>query len=70
MSEVHISKAPPIWVVVPFYATGALFFLLLAILLFLSANDLTGHYFSPHLLAIVHTAAPGMGNDDHLRSGL
>ncbi len=61
MSEVHISKAPPIWVVVPFYATGALFFLLLAILLFLSANDLTGHYFSPHLLAIVHTAALGWG---------
>lgn len=61
MSEVNVSKAPPLWVVVPFYATGALFFLVLAVLMLLSANDLTGHYFSPHLLAIVHTAVLGWG---------
>ena len=61
MSEMPVTKTPPLWVVVPFYATGALFFLALTILLFLSAHDLTGHYFSPHLLAIVHTAALGWG---------
>jgi hypothetical protein len=61
MSNIYLGKAPPLWVVLPFYATGALFFLVLTILLFLAAHDLTGHYFSPHLLAIVHTAALGWG---------
>jgi hypothetical protein len=56
-----MGKAPPAWVVLPFYATGAVFFLVLTVLLFLAANDLSGHYFSPHLLAIVHTAALGWG---------
>ncbi|OJV22507.1 MAG: hypothetical protein BGO21_14145 [Dyadobacter sp. 50-39] len=59
MSDLHVGKAPPLLIVLPFYATGALFFLVLTVLLFLSANDLTGHFFSPHLLAIVHTAALG-----------
>lgn len=61
MNNIHIGKAPPLQVVLPFYITGALFFLVLTILLFLAANDLTGHYFSPHLLAVVHTAALGWG---------
>lgn len=61
MNDTHIGKAPPAWIVLPFYATGAVFFLVLTILLFLSADDLTRHYFSPHLLAAVHTAALGWG---------
>lgn len=61
MNDIHIGKAPPAWIVLPFYATGAVFFLVLTILLFLSAEDLTRHYFSPHLLAVVHTAALGWG---------
>jgi F0F1-type ATP synthase assembly protein I len=61
MADIHIGKAPPLRVVLPFYATGAVFFLILTILLFLASSDLTGHYFSPHLLAIVHTAALGWG---------
>lgn len=47
--------------VVPFYATAALFFLLLSILLFLSSAELTAHYFSPKLLAIVHATVLGWG---------
>lgn len=61
MSDINIGKAPPAKAVIPFYATGALFFLALCILLFLSARDLTGHYFSPHLLAAVHSAVLGWG---------
>lgn len=61
MDNIHVSKAPPLRIVIPFYATGALFFLIFTVLLFMSANDLTGHYFSPHLLAIVHTAVLGWG---------
>ncbi|REA63086.1 hypothetical protein DSL64_05565 [Dyadobacter luteus] len=61
MDNIHISKAPPLRVVIPFYATGALFFLIFNIMLLISANDLMGHYFSPHLLAIVHTAVLGWG---------
>lgn len=57
----QIGNVPHARVIVPFYGTGALFFLLLAILLFFSANDLTRHYFAPHILAIVHTAALGWG---------
>ncbi|OQP42893.1 hypothetical protein A4H97_12125 [Niastella yeongjuensis] len=61
MSDLNIGKAPPPKAVIPFYATGALFFVVLCLLLFLSAGDLTGHYFSPHLLAVVHTAVLGWG---------
>ena len=61
MSDINIGKAPPAKAVIPFYATGALFFLVLCVLLFLSAGDLTGHYFSPHLLAVVHSAVLGWG---------
>lgn len=48
-------------VVLLFYGTGALSFLVLSILLLFASNELTGHYFNPHLLAIVHTAALGWG---------
>lgn len=61
MNKIQLGTAPPLSVVLPFYATGALFFLILTNLLFLASNELTGHYFSPHLLAIVHTAALGWG---------
>lgn len=45
--------------VVPFYATAAVFFLGLSVLLFLSSSELTAHYFSPKLLAIVHATVLG-----------
>lgn len=61
MNEIEIGKAPPVWIVLPFYATGALFFLFLTILLYFSSGDFTSHYFSPHLLASVHTGVLGWG---------
>ncbi|HVY73625.1 MAG TPA: hypothetical protein VG890_02280 [Puia sp.] len=61
MADINIAKAPPASAVLPFYATGSLAFCALCLLLFLSPASLTTHYFNPHLLAIVHTAALGWG---------
>ena len=61
MSNINIAKAPENYAVLPFYATAAFFFLLLSLLLFISAGELGGHYFHPRLLAIVHTATLGWG---------
>src|SRR5690606_40145506 len=49
-------------VVIPFYITGAVAFTVLCVLLFFSAESLTGHYFNPHLLSMVHIAALGWGS--------
>jgi hypothetical protein len=59
MSDINIAKAPKSWAVIPFYATAALAFLALCVMLFLSVSNLGGHYFQPRLLALVHTAALG-----------
>src|SRR5690606_3366992 len=61
MADIFVNKAPKEYVVVPFFGTAALFFLLLCLLLCFSAKEITGHYFNPHILAIVHTAALGWG---------
>lgn len=61
MADIHIGKAPPLSAVLPFYATGALYFMALCVQFCLSPDSLTGHYFNPHLLAMVHTAALGWG---------
>jgi len=61
MADINIGKAPPNSAVLPFYATAAVSFLALCLLLLAGAGSLTTHYFSPHLLAIVHTAALGWG---------
>ncbi|MCU7695075.1 cbb3-type cytochrome c oxidase subunit I [Haoranjiania flava] len=61
MSHIDIGKAPPGTAVLPFYFTGALAFFILCLLMFLSAESLTAHYFNPHLLTMVHTAAIGWG---------
>jgi hypothetical protein len=62
MADIDIEKAPDNSIVLPFFGTGAIFYLLLSILLLLSPNDWNGHYFTPHLLALVHTAALGWGS--------
>lgn len=46
-------------IVISHYLAAAFTFLVLAPMLFLSADDFGGHYFQPHLLAITHTAALG-----------
>jgi hypothetical protein len=48
-------------VVIPFYVYAALSFLAATILLFLSDNAFTQHYFHPRTLAITHTMALGWG---------
>lgn len=47
--------------VVPFYITGALFFLSLTVLTYLAADSLQGHFFQARTLALVHIAALGWG---------
>lgn len=54
-----IAKTTSHKVVIPFYAYAALSFLIATILLFLSDQDFTGHYFHPHILAITHLMALG-----------
>ncbi|MFV0604485.1 MAG: hypothetical protein ACK5NK_01470 [Niabella sp.] len=61
MADINIGKAPPNSAVLPFYATAAIAFLILTILMLISTNSFAGHYFNPHLLSIVHTAALGWG---------
>lgn len=61
MADINIGKAPPNHAVLPFYTTGAFAFVILCFLLLISAESLTGHFFHPHLLTIVHTAALGWG---------
>lgn len=61
MAELNIGRAPSGDAVLPFYATGALAFLALCVLMLLSPGSLTAHYFNPHLLTMVHTAALGWG---------
>lgn len=47
--------------VLPFYGYAALAFLAACLLLLFSAADITGHYFLPHNLAIIHMMALGWG---------
>ncbi|GAA4751116.1 cytochrome C oxidase subunit I [Flavisolibacter ginsenosidimutans] len=48
-------------VVIPFYVYAGLSFLTATVLLFLSDNAFTQHYFQPRTLAITHTMALGWG---------
>ena len=62
MADIDIGRAPANHIVLPFFGTGALFYLILSILLLFSGGDWSGHYFTPHFLALVHTAALGWGS--------
>ena len=61
MAEINIGKAPGNKAVLPFYATGAVAFLVLCIVVLCTPQSFTQHYFTPHLLTIVHIAALGWG---------
>ena len=61
MAEINIGKAPGNKAVLPFYATGAVAFLVLCIVMICTPQSFTQHYFTPHLLTIVHIAALGWG---------
>jgi len=62
MADIDIKKAPPNWIVLPFYGTGALVFLGLSILMCFSTNNWNEGWYSPHFLAIAHTEALGWGS--------
>lgn len=55
------SKTTSWKVVLPFYGYAAIAFFVGTLLLLLSANDITNHYFHPHTLAITHIMALGWG---------
>lgn len=61
MINYNTGKVPSSAIILPFYATGTLAFLVLCLLLVWSPQSLLMHYFNPHLLGIVHTAALGWG---------
>lgn len=48
-------------IVLPFYGYASVAFLFATILLLLSVNDISKHYFLPHSLAITHSMALGWG---------
>ena len=57
-----ITQHPSLYkIVVTHYLLAAISFLALTPMLAFAVNDLGGHYFQPHLLAITHIAALGWG---------
>ncbi|MHA6696219.1 hypothetical protein [Chryseobacterium sp. A321] len=61
MADINIAKAPKNVAIAPFYIAGALCFFTLCVMMLFSSRVFLEHYFSPHLLAIVHMAALGWG---------
>ncbi|QDP85496.1 hypothetical protein FNJ88_07960 [Chryseobacterium sp. SNU WT5] len=61
MAKISIGKAPGNSAILPFYATGAIMFFVLCVLMIFSPESFTQHYFTPHLLTMVHVAALGWG---------
>lgn len=47
--------------VLPFYGAGAIFFLILTLLMFVASNRFQDHFFQAQTLALVHAAALGWG---------
>lgn len=61
MAHINIGKAPKNSAILPFYATGAVMFLVFCLLMAFSPQTFTQHYFTPRLLTMVHVAALGWG---------
>lgn len=61
MINYNTGQVPSSGIILPFYATGTMAFLVVCLLLVWSPESLLMHYFNPHLLGIVHTAALGWG---------
>lgn len=62
MPAISTNNAAPSNVVLPHYAFAAISFLILTVLMFVSADSFVGHYFNPKLLAITHIATLGWGS--------
>ena len=61
MAHINIQKGPEQYVVLPFFITAGIFFLIFSFLLVFTGGQLFGHHFQPKVLAIVHTLALGWG---------
>lgn len=61
MIATNIGKSPKNSAVLPFYGAGAVFFLMLSILMFAASNRFQDHFFQAQTLALVHAAALGWG---------
>lgn len=59
MNEPFVNRAAGKKIVLPFFLTGAFFLLLFTGGLWVCAGELSGHYFQPHLLALVHVLLLG-----------
>lgn len=59
MNEKFISRSAGKKIVLPFFLIASFFLLLFTIGLFISSGELSGHYFQPHLLALVHVLLLG-----------
>lgn len=62
MQGLQIKRNSSPGLVLMHYALGAIFFLLLCVLMLFSADAFSGHYFHPKLLALTHLAALGWGS--------
>lgn len=62
MTTLNTNKAASSSIVLPHYAFGAIAFLFLTVMMFLSSDSFIGHYFNPKLLAITHTATLAWGS--------
>ncbi len=61
MANISIHKAPEQYVVLPFFITSGIFFLIFTVLIVITGRGLFGHHFQPKVLAIVHSLALGWG---------
>lgn len=61
MIGLSTERSPATKVVAPHFIAASLAILILSILIFLSANDFIGYFYTPHILAIVHIAALSWG---------
>jgi len=59
MIGVSTERSPETSVVVPHFIFSALAFLMLSILIFFAASELTGYFYNPKILALTHLAALG-----------
>ncbi len=59
MVGVASKNAPPPSVVVPHFVFGAISFLVLTVLIFFNVESISGHYFNPKLLSLVHLTTLG-----------
>ena len=61
MIGLSTERSPATKVVAPHFIAAALALFILSVLVFLSSNDFIGHFYTPHILTVVHIAALSWG---------